>query len=91
VKQAITGGAADSPILQVYGQRMVERDFAPHAKLSTQLKDLGNVLDTAEEIGFEAPVAKAVQQLYARAVEDGLEDLDVSGVFVELAARNGMS
>lgn len=31
VKEAITGGFADSRILQVRGQRMVERDFAPRA------------------------------------------------------------
>ncbi len=56
VKEAITGGFADSRILQVHGQRMVERDFASRARMSTQLKDLRNALTTAEEIGFEAPI-----------------------------------
>lgn len=31
VREAISGGFADSRILQVHGQRMVERDFAPRA------------------------------------------------------------
>ena len=91
VREAITGGFADSRILQVHGQRMVERDFAPRGRMGIQLKDLRNALDTAQEIGFEAPVTALFEQLYAEGVEHGLSDLDQSGLFVELASRNGMS
>lgn len=91
VKQAITGGFADSRILQLHGQRMVERDFAPRARMSTQLKDMRNALATAQEIGFEAPVTTLFEKLYAEGVEHGLVDLDHSGLFVELASRNAMS
>ncbi len=90
VKEAITGGFADSRILQVHGQRMVERDFAPRARMSVQLKDLRNALATAEEIGFDAPVTRLFEQLYADGIEHGLTDLDHAGLFVELASRNGM-
>ena len=90
VKEAITGGFADSRILQVHGQRMVERNFAPHARLSIQLKDMRNALATAQEIGFEAPITALFEQLYAQGAEHGLGDLDHSGLFVELASRNGM-
>ena len=90
VKDAITGGFADSRILQVHGQRMVERDFAPGARMAVQLKDLRNALATAEEVGFDAPVTAFFEQLYADGVEHGLSDLDHAGLFVELASRNGM-
>ena len=90
VKEAITGGFADSRILQVHGQRMVERDFAPRARMSIQLKDMRNALATAEEIGFTAPVTALFEKLYAEGIEHGLSDLDHSGLFVELASRNGM-
>ena len=90
VKEAITGGFADSRILQVHGQRMVERDFAPRARMSIQLKDMRNALATAQEIGFEAPVTALFEKLYAEGIEHGLSDLDHSGLFVELASRNGM-
>ncbi len=90
VKEAITGGFADSRILQVHGQRMVERDFAPRARMSVQLKDMRNALSTAEQIGFTAPITGLFEQLYASGIEHGLTDLDHSGLFVELARRNGM-
>jgi len=91
VREAITGGFADSRILQLHGERMVKRDFAPRAKIAVQLKDMRNALATAEEVGFEAPVTQLFAQLYADAVEHGLTDLDHSGLFVELASRNGLS
>lgn len=90
VKEAITGGFADSRILQVHGQRMVERDFAPRARMTVQLKDLRNALATAEEVGFDAPVTALFEKLYEDGVEHGLADLDHAGLFVELASRNGM-
>ncbi len=90
VKEAITGGFADSRILQVHGQRMVERDFAPRARMSVQLKDMRNALATAEEVGFDAPITALFEQLYADGIDHGLTDLDHSGLFVELASRNGM-
>ena len=90
VKQAITGGFADSRILQVHGERMVERDFAPRAKMTVQLKDMRNALATADEVGFEAPITGLLERLYAQGVEHGLQDLDHAGLFVELASRNAM-
>lgn len=90
VKQAISGGFADSRILQVHGQRMVERDFTKRAAITVQLKDMRNALSTAGEIGFEAPITSLFEQLFAQATEHGLGDLDHSALFVELAQRNGM-
>jgi 2-hydroxy-3-oxopropionate reductase len=70
---------------------MVERDFAPRGRLAIQLKDMRNALATAQEIGFDAPITALFERLYADSVEHGLTDLDHSGLFVELASRNGMS
>jgi 2-hydroxy-3-oxopropionate reductase len=91
VREAITGGFADSRVLQVHGQRMVERDFAPRARMTVQLKDLRNALDTASALGFDAPVTALFERLYAQAIADGLADLDHAALFVELARRNGMT
>lgn len=90
VREAITGGFADSRILQLHGQRMVERDFVARGKMTVQLKDMRNALATAAEIGFDAPITQLFEQLYADGVQHGLGELDHSGLFVELASRNAM-
>ncbi|RJP71196.1 MAG: NAD(P)-dependent oxidoreductase [Comamonadaceae bacterium] len=91
VKQAITGGFADSRILQVHGQRMIDRDFTKRGAVAVQLKDMRNALATAGEIGFDAPITQLFEQLFAQAADHGLADLDHSALFVELASRNGMA
>ena len=90
VREAISGGFADSRVLQVHGQRMVERDFAPRARMTVQLKDMRNALATASEIGLQVPVTALFEALYADAVAHGFADLDHSGLFAELAARNAL-
>lgn len=90
VREAIAGGFADSRVLQLHGDRMVRRDFAPRARMSVQLKDMRNALATAEEIGFDAPITALLERLYGESIEHGLQDLDHSGLFVELASRNAM-
>ena len=90
VREAIQGGFADSRILQLHGQRMVERDFAPRGRMAVQLKDMRNALATAGEIGFDAPITALFETLYAEGVDHGLGELDHSGLFVELASRNAM-
>ncbi len=90
VREAIGGGFAQSRILELHGQRMVERDFNKRAAMTVQLKDMRNALSTAQALGFDAPVTATFEGLYAQAVDNGLADLDHSALFVELAKRNGM-
>jgi 3-hydroxyisobutyrate dehydrogenase-like beta-hydroxyacid dehydrogenase len=89
-KEAITGGFADSPILQVHGQRMIERDFAKRGAMSVHLKDMNNVLGTAQELKLQTPIAELVQQLFEAGCKAGDADLDHSALWRELARRNGM-
>ncbi len=91
VREAMGGGFADSRILQLHGERMVNRDFAPRGRLAVQLKDMRNAVDCAKETGMDAPIVSFFEQLYAQADSHGLGELDHSGLFVELASRNGMS
>ena len=90
VREAISGGFADSRILQVHGERMVNHDFAPRGRMTVQLKDMRNAMSTAEEIGLDAPITGLLEQLYAEGVKNGLGDLDQAGLFVELQRRNAL-
>ncbi|QYF95469.1 NAD(P)-dependent oxidoreductase [Massilia sp. PAMC28688] len=65
VRQAMRGGFAESRILEVHGQRMLERNFVPGGQVRSQLKDLRNVLAAAAEAGVVLPVASLVTQTYA--------------------------
>jgi 3-hydroxyisobutyrate dehydrogenase-like beta-hydroxyacid dehydrogenase len=91
VREAITGGFADSRILQVHGQRMVDHSYPPGARMNVQLKDLRNALATAQSLGLETPVTTLLEQLYAGGVSTGLGDLDHSALHLALAQRNGMA
>jgi 2-hydroxy-3-oxopropionate reductase len=90
VREAISGGFAGSRILQVHGERMITRDFAPRARMTVQLKDLRNALATAEAIGLQVPVTAFFESLYADAIAHGFADHDHAGLFAELARRNGI-
>ncbi len=91
VREAIGGGFAQSRILELHGQRMIDRDFAPRGSMTVQRKDMRNALATAQELGFEAPITTLFEQLYSEGIEHGLADKDHSGLFLELARRNGMA
>ncbi len=90
VKAAISGGFADSRILQVHGQRMIDGDFAKRGAMAVQLKDMRNALSTAAEVGFDAPITALFEQLFAQGVAEGLAEQDHSALFCSLARRNGM-
>lgn len=89
VRQALRGGFAESRILEVHGQRMVDEDFAKRGSLAIQLKDLRNVLHTASGLGFDAPITQHLTELYTQAADHGFADLDQSGLYRELQRRQG--
>ena len=69
---------------------VLQRNFAPGARMGVQLKDLRNAQTTAAEVGLEVPITDFFAQLYTSAVEHGFDQLDHSGLFAELARRNGL-
>ena len=90
VRAALKGGFADSTILQRHGTRMAERDFAPGAPSSIQLKDLNNVLAQAGDL--DLPTTAQVRDRYARYVTDLVGgDRDHAGLFQELLDRNKLT
>jgi len=90
VRQAITGGFADSRILNLHGARMLAGNFAPGGTITTQIKDLKNILDEAAAIGLDLPFVTLAYRLFTEAAENGLGGLDHSGLYRHLAAMNKM-
>ena len=85
VREALRGGFADSRILEVHGQRMVDGDFRPGGKVTTQVKDLTQALELAAELGFSLPATALNRDLYARLIEAGHGDLDHSALSKAIA------
>lgn len=88
VREALTGGFADSLILQIHGKRMVERSFAPGGASRLQLKDLHSILEAAAEGGITLPLAGHVATLYESLVANGGADLDHSALLLEIERMN---
>lgn len=66
VKQALAGGSAGSRVLEIMGQRMVDRDFAAGIEARLHHKDFGLVLAAARQSGVPvALTASVAQQLNA--------------------------
>jgi 2-hydroxy-3-oxopropionate reductase len=85
VREAIRGGFAESRILEVHGKRMVDREFIPGGKVTTQIKDLETILATAREIGFEMPLSQEVYTRYLDLRDRlGGGDLDHAALFLQL-------
>jgi 3-hydroxyisobutyrate dehydrogenase-like beta-hydroxyacid dehydrogenase len=89
VREALSGGFADSPILQLHGQRMLSNDFTG-GPAKWQLKDTRTALAQAAELGLDLPVAKLVDSLFADMVSAGDGELDHSGLIRELRRHNGL-
>jgi 2-hydroxy-3-oxopropionate reductase len=64
MRTAIRGGFAESKILEVHGQRMLERNFVAGGKVATQLKDQRNILAAAEAAGIVLPLTELVTARY---------------------------
>ena len=64
VRTAIRGGFAESRILEVHGQRMLERHFVAGGQVKSQIKDMHNILAAAEAAHVILPVTQLVTQRY---------------------------
>ena len=80
VRQAITGGLATSRILELHGERMIKRTFAPGFRIVLHQKDLNLALQAGKELGVALPNTAATQQLFAAAIAGGHGGLDHSGL-----------
>jgi 3-hydroxyisobutyrate dehydrogenase-like beta-hydroxyacid dehydrogenase len=90
VRQALRGGFAESRILDLHGQRMIDRDFVTRGRSVTHLKDLDNALDAAHRLDVGAVPYTALTADLFRGLLGNAGDLDHSGLLVELERRNGI-
>ncbi len=88
VRQAMSGGYADSKVLQVQGQQMLDRNFLPRGPARMGLKDSKNILDTARELGLTMPMAKCASDLFNGLAAHGGTNYDHTAILLELERMN---
>lgn len=82
VREALRGGFAESRILDLHGDRMVRRDFAPGGRSELQLKDVRLMCDLVDDLGLDFPTLRNSLARWVEFVEErGHGDLDHSGLW----------
>ncbi len=84
VRQALMGGFAGSKILEVHGQRMLERNFKPGFRVELHQKDLNIVLQNARALGVCMPGTAMVQELFNAVAATGNSTQDHSTIVTAL-------
>jgi 2-hydroxy-3-oxopropionate reductase len=85
VRAALLGGFAASRVLEVHGQRILDRNFKPGFPARLYRKDLRIVLDALNDAHAPAPVTALVQQLLSALLAEGRENDDYSALGTVLA------
>lgn len=80
VRQALMGGFAASRILEVHGERMVKRTFAPGFRIELHQKDLNLALQGAKSLGLALPNTASAQELMNSCAAHGMAQLDHSAL-----------
>jgi 2-hydroxy-3-oxopropionate reductase len=81
VRAALLGGFAQSKILEVHGQRMIDRTFKPGFKSKLHRKDMNIASNAGGEHGLDLAAAKLVRERFDMLVERGDGERDHSALF----------
>ncbi len=84
MREALMGGYANSKILEVHGQRMLEANYKAGFKVKLHHKDMGIVMDNAHENHAPLPGAELVARQIASLMEAGESELDSAAIMLAL-------
>ncbi|KAK9070997.1 hypothetical protein SSX86_009565 [Deinandra increscens subsp. villosa] len=91
--QTVRGGAAGSSVMELFGERMVGRDFRPGGFAEYMVKDLGMGLEVADEDGGDVavvlPGAGLCKELFSGMVANGDGKLGTQGLVTVIERING--
>jgi 3-hydroxyisobutyrate dehydrogenase-like beta-hydroxyacid dehydrogenase len=90
VLRVLMSSLAYSRVMETKGRKMLQREFAPQARLSQHLKDVRLILEAAGRAGLALPLSEAHRRLLEAAESAGLGDLDNSAV-IEVYSGKGRS
>ena len=91
VREALMGGFAASRILEVHGERMIRRTFAPGFRIGLHQKDLNLALSSARALGVALPNTATAQELFNVCAAQGGRDWDHSALVRALETMSNAS
>ncbi len=91
VREALMGGFAASRILEVHGERMIKRTFAPGFRIGLHQKDIRLALDGARALGVSLPHTASVAQMMNACVAQDGANWDHSALIKVLEAASNFS
>ena len=80
VRAALLGGFAQSKILEVHGQRMIDRAFNPGFKAKLHRKDMNIAANAGDELGMDLAAAKLVRERFDQLIARGDGERDHSAL-----------
>ncbi len=80
VRQALLGGFAASRVLEVHGERMIQRRFEPGFRIELHQKDLNIALESASALGVSLPNTATVRELFSACLAHGGAKWDNSAI-----------
>ena len=86
VRQALLGGFAASRVLEVHGERMVKRTFAPGFRIALHQKDLNLALEGARSLGLALMQTAGAAQLMQSCAALGHAQADHSALVLAVEA-----
>ena len=86
--KALSGGWADSKVLQTHGKRMINKDCTPKGRTSVHLKDMNNILECANNYNTHLPISNLDKEMYKSLVENGHGETDHSSLYKEIERIN---
>lgn len=84
VRAALMGGFAHSRILELHGEKMLNRTFKPGFRIRLHQKDLNLALQSARSMGVSLPNTATAQELFNAVAAQGGIDLDHSAMVLAL-------
>jgi 2-hydroxy-3-oxopropionate reductase len=78
VRSALLGGFAQSRVLELHGQRMLDENYAPGFRTRLYHKDMGIVTEAGRALGMPLLGGALAAQLYQIAMNEGLGEMDYS-------------
>lgn len=84
MREALLGGFAQSRILDLHGQRLIDRNFQPGFKIKLHKKDMGIALQAGDEYNVDLKGSALVANQMQTAIEEGHGEKDHSALVLLL-------